>query len=369
MGRWRQRGLRAAAGWLVFFAAWAGQDGALELEWAWLTSSQATAELRLEREEVFVGELHRVELVLELDRGALEREWVLPYQRAGSLPIELRLPWLRDLEGLRRPSSVGAPSLLINGELWPLSLCEQSSAPTIRSRYALRLEWIAARPGAFELTRGSLHTYRTAATGASDFLGRPPRLEQELRLALSDVKGVVRALPEAGRPADFSGAVGDFTLEAAVSTRVIQPQAKLSLELGITGSGTWPAPSAPRIEPLPGLRVLSSSELPDPSGRRFLYELEVLERPPERLEALEWSYFDPRDGGSYRRAKSATIDFSLATTAPPAANPSEPSVRDRRPRTESRSLFRALAVAALAALVLGLARRAARRRSPREKAR
>ncbi len=73
----------------------------------------------------------------------------------------------------------------------------------------------------------------------------------------------VRPLPEAGRPADFSGAIGHFRLNGRLSQQVVQPGDIVTLYLELVGEGwlgdkvVMPAPSAsPLFKSYPPKEVL-----------------------------------------------------------------------------------------------------------------
>jgi hypothetical protein len=178
-----------------------------------------------------------------------------------------------------------------------------------------------------------------------------------LRCPLPYLRFLVQSLPEAGRPPEFGGAIGQFELEAELEPGSGAGGDTLDLTLRLSGTGDLSAALAPRIDPLPGFEVLGSLEAPSPNGRAWTYHLRP--RPPlaVRVGPFALAYFDPTPPGSYRWAKSSALDVPRSANAPPA--PRDPTCGASPPVTDERrlSLLSWLLLAGLTLLiVLGLER-------------
>lgn len=69
------------------------------------------------------------------------------------------------------------------------------------------------------------------------------------------LQATIRPLPEAGRPAGFSGLVGRFAATAQASSRQVALGESLTLEVRIAGNGTLAGFSLPALPPETGLRA------------------------------------------------------------------------------------------------------------------
>lgn len=67
----------------------------------------------------------------------------------------------------------------------------------------------------------------------------------------------VRELPSAGRPDNFTGAVGSFSLDSSISDSNVNVGDPVTITLNISGSGNFHHFDPPQIEGLPFLRILS----------------------------------------------------------------------------------------------------------------
>jgi hypothetical protein len=117
----------------------------------------------------------------------------------------------------------------------------------------------------------------------------------------------VRPLPEAGRPADFSGAVGRFALRAAVDREEARASDAVALAVTVEGEGFLRSVEPPSIDALPDLelfepRITSASR--NVQGRfvsRKTWEWILVPLVPGDLALPEvrFSYFDTA-AGEYR---------------------------------------------------------------------
>lgn len=142
---------------------------------------------------------------------------------------------------------------------------------------------------------------------------RPRELASE-PLALA-----VEALPEAGRPASFSGAVGRYSVSAAVDRAQVKAGEAVNLVVTVKGTGNLKAVAAPAMPELPSFRVfdtVSSLSLEKKDGRvegSKVFKTVLVPRVSGELEipALEFAYFDPAKR-AYVSARSAPIKIKAA---------------------------------------------------------
>jgi tetratricopeptide (TPR) repeat protein len=148
----------------------------------------------------------------------------------------------------------------------------------------------------------------------------------------------VLPLPESGRPADFSGAVGQLTLEVDASPRDVAAGDPVTVTTRVRGTGNLDGMRPPVVAPLGALKIYEPTEeaVPDqtPPIRERRFEQVVI--PPDAgvvtLPPISIAYFDPTSE-SYRRAVGAPLvltvrpgaerarDVVVGAAPPPDATP------------------------------------------------
>jgi hypothetical protein len=118
--------------------------------------------------------------------------------------------------------------------------------------------------------------------------------------ATSDVVEInVKPLPIAGRPANFSGAVGQFTLRAQGVPSRIKIGDPLTMTVTVSGTGNFDRVTAPVLSDPTGWRAYPPTATykgEDTTGVNGTKNFEIAVIPEEKKEAMpvyEFSYFDP----------------------------------------------------------------------------
>jgi hypothetical protein len=161
-----------------------------------------------------------------------------------------------------------------------------------------------------------MQTFRRAyfPLSAGTFVFPPARLHYELRrgflfapesrqIESDSAVLLVRSLPNAGRPASFVGAVGHFSLRAALAPRRINLGDAATLELVIEGVGNVKALPEPRFPELAGVDVFSPTQESRVdvqndrvSGtKRFRWVLVPEHAGTLVIPPIEYAYFDPAE--------------------------------------------------------------------------
>ncbi len=132
-----------------------------------------------------------------------------------------------------------------------------------------------------------------------DFFGSGPFVQTQTRELTAEPVGIlVKPLP-ADKPADFSGAVGKFTLSAQGSPGRVKIGDPVTMVLKIAGAGNFDRVTAPTLADPQGWRAYppsSSFKAEDPAGVHGLKKFEVAVIPEEKKTAMpvfQFSYFDP----------------------------------------------------------------------------
>lgn len=160
----------------------------------------------------------------------------------------------------------------------------------------------------------------------------PPR---QVKLESQTVTLEVKPLPEAGKPAAFSGAIGQFKLEAEAVPTKAQTGDPVTIRLRLSGQGNFDRINPPVLSDDRGLRTYppTSKFKPDDevnlSGVKTFEQVVIAEGPRTSLPAYHFNYLDPATG------RYVTVDTpplpvrieggNLATPTPaPAASMTAP---------------------------------------------
>lgn len=144
-----------------------------------------------------------------------------------------------------------------------------------------------------------------------------------------DVKIKVLPLPTEGKPANFSGAVGDFSISATASPNELAVGDPLAVDITIDGSGNFEALSPPTLMPPDGWKAYPARRYNvdgpiDPNltptlQRRIGYSMVfVPEKVHTELPAFELSYFSPTQK-KYIAARTPPIALRIKPGAVTAA--------------------------------------------------
>lgn len=316
------------------------------------------------QESYYVHELLPLRIRIGVEAKFLKTEMVQPFAQPLDLPVQLQAPWLDApvgaiaIDGTRRASGGAHTTFALNdsvtastqvaealdaGARFALLDFERTYAPTaagelvipapiVRFAYATRFEDDALNG-------------RTAKDRVDAFVrGRPLALE-------------ILPLPEQGRPPEFGGAVGRFSIDADVSSREPAVGQSFKLTLRIEGDGDLEHFDAPRVA-LEGFRTLGTLESLDASRRVITYDLAPSSMNVREIPPIAFAYFDPHPPAGYRvaRTRSIRIDVSGPGAADRTARP--PATSGESERRAPSALWIGVIGALLAAIGIALRSRA-----------
>ena len=226
-------------------------------------------------------------------------------------------PRVRELaQGNRRPAG---SEQVIDGKSWIV--------------YEIEAPFTADRPGPISL--GDLRVawrYPTGVSVGRDFFGTPELTLSGVRpvtATLADSSIVARALPEAGRPASFRGAVGQFDFRASAKPTQVAVGDPITLSISVLdlsrGGEELKTLQPPPLdaESLGGAFRVPSDPLAgtvDGALKTFTQTIRPTSTSVNRIPPIEFSWFDPVKG-QYVTARSQPIDIQVS--------PSERLANDR----------------------------------------
>jgi hypothetical protein len=176
----------------------------------------------------------------------------------------------------------------------------------------------------------------------SSFLGSIPQVKRG-HVETKPLTLEVKALPKDGRPAQFGGAIGQFSIGATADPKKAAANDPISLNIKISGRGNFDAMSAPTLIDTEGWRTYPPGEkfTPSPSdpigfnGEKTFEYMLLAREDRSFVPVAEFSYFDPAIG-KYVTLKSPQIAVEAKGGSPaPAAPPAAATVSSPTPATST----------------------------------
>jgi hypothetical protein len=261
--------------------------------------------INVEKTELFVGEVTPITITALFHRRTQLRNYEHP-----KLPRE-------NFVVKRFPPPGPAPSVEVNGERYqPIQFSSSLSA--------LREGDLVVGPATLDnVILDFPMDDQGGGAGRRTPPGFPPSIFQrmntrQLTLTSEPVKVRVKPLPTAGRPADFTGAVGRF----ALMSRLAQPPEgirvgdPISVDLVVTGEGNFDSLSAPLPSVTEGWKQYPSKVVQeyrgtglDP-GTQLWNQVLVPQLTTTEVPAFVLSFFDPATG-TYQTVRSAPLPVTV----------------------------------------------------------
>jgi hypothetical protein len=167
---------------------------------------------------------------------------------------------------------------------------------------------------------------------------------QKVTLQSKPLSILVKPLPDAGKPAGFKGAVGNFTVEARVEKNNFSTDDDGKISIIVTGEGNLQMINAPEIAWPQGIEGFDSKATDDlykgtvpVSGRKiFEFPFTVSKPGTYTLPAVEFSFFDIREA-RYKTVQSKPVEITVTKgTGKPRTVPSQTATV---PKTNSLAKF------------------------------
>ncbi len=167
-----------------------------------------------------------------------------------------------------------------------------------------------------------------------------PMIQKDVTLKSDDQEIEVRPLPTEGRPAGFTGAVGDFKFDSEEIPNTWKTGEPQQITARLSGSGNFALMNAPDLTPAdawktyPGKGEFTAGDEASFSGSKSFQFSAVPRKGGAREAALAFSYFDPA-AGAYRTLTSQGREIQVAgedipedkpAAAPAVIEPENPRV-------------------------------------------
>ncbi len=204
------------------------------------------------------------------------------------------------------------------------------------SYYILRKDvLIPQRAGKLSISPFEIDISAIVATGGvqRDFFGRRIRGQKQVNLILSSGRRTiqVKALPEEGKPSNFSGAVGDFAFKVNSTKSILKANESVQLKVIVSGTGNLKLLSLPKLETPKGLEQYEPehkenirTNLRGLSGSvKETYTLVPQYRGKYKIPALSFSFFNPKTE-TYKTLNSVSIIVDVPDGKMPKDNDETP---------------------------------------------
>lgn len=167
-------------------------------------------------------------------------------------------------------------------------------------------------------------------TNRKDFFGRPLYETIDKTLASNSLTIDVQPLPEQGKPADFTGAVGNFNFSATPSKTELEADEAMDLTLEAKGNGNLKLFQLPKFEPPRTFETYDPEHADQTStnlngmrgGISDTYTLIPSAKGKYTIDPIRFSYFDPQ-AEEYKTIQSDKIEIDVKSGPAPAVAQSE----------------------------------------------
>ncbi len=269
-------------------------------------------EIEVSKKNVYIGEAVPVEVKLYFDRRIRYRIEEMPVLEGEGF-TKVRFP--RPNEGV----------VSKDGREYELITFRTTISPSKAGKVILgplEVPFIASIPRAKRARpRGPLDLFDNGFF--DDPFGSFSQMERR-KVTAEPVELEVKPLPAAGRPVDFSGAIGKFQLSAEGSPRQVKVGDPITLKMRVSGSGNFDRVKAPTLVDEKGWHAYEPSNVFTPrdemqtSGVKSFEMAVVPEEKKTEMPQVHFSYFDP-ETAKYVTLTSDAAPLKVEGGAPPAS--------------------------------------------------
>ena len=184
--------------------------------------------------------------------------------------------------------------------------------------------------GGRQTAHSSGNTLKDLFDQLSDDNTMGPEVEENVTLDTKPFTITVKPLPQEKRPANFNGAVGNFSIQAVLKNPTVAAQDEGDLQVTIRGKGNLPVLTAPTVQWPSGMDAfdptakedINKTTVPMSGSKTFDYLFTPDVAGHYTIPAITFSYFDPATQ-SYKEAGTDSLEVQVtpAVKRPGAAAP------------------------------------------------
>jgi hypothetical protein len=271
----------------------------------------AFVRLRLSKHELYVGETIPVDIQVGMRDGFVASLNGLPTLNGDAFTLNKLSSQPQRAEEIID----GQPYTVLTWHSALAAVKPGELALTIETPLTVRMR-TAARPDAGLLGEGDIDDLFNDPM-IQNFFGASR--EKDITVASSPTAFTVLALPTHDRPADFSGAVGNFSISSDVSDEKVAAGDPVTLRLRISGTGNFDRVTTPMLHDVehwktysPTAKFAAQDDIGHRGEKTFEQPLIATQPGTQSLPALTFSWFDPN---SRRYVAARTSPLNVAITA------------------------------------------------------
>lgn len=285
-------------------------------------TKNAFLEVIASKKTYYVNEPIRITIRVGIDQ-AIYSYLLQIFGRKLDLPVQVETPWLDEFPGgvpiEIPPPTRGEPMLTMAANR---TLANIRNAGTVvrdgRSFLTFELDraWIPGRFGETTLSTSVLR-FQFATRVTRNAFGENVAADRNEGRAMADsLKLDIRPIPEDGRPASYSGAVGKFKIFAEASPHDLKVGESLKVKLRIEGEGNIEFLEPPKLDGLDGFHVYGKIDEKKRNERFVTYDLSPLTENVKQIPAISFSYFDTDGDGTYKTITTNPIPITVRPLPP-----------------------------------------------------
>lgn len=149
-----------------------------------------------------------------------------------------------------------------------------------------------------------------------------PEISENVTLDTKPLTITVRPLPDENKPANYNGAVGNFSVEASLADKNVAAQDEATLHVVVKGKGNLPVINAPTVDWPAGIEAfdptakedVNKTVVPMSGTKSFDYVFTAKTPGHYTIPAVNFSWFDP-SSQTYKTAGSEPLDLQVAPSA------------------------------------------------------
>jgi hypothetical protein len=267
---------------------------------------------------VYAGEPIALTLTVALDADFLANQAVPLFRRPLDLPVQLSAAALDHLPGaLPLPSPAASDederrlSFALNDDVVSATPIDEMREGRRFIVLTIRRRLVAEMPGELVIPAPTLR-FAYATSFRQDFINeRVATDRREVQISGKPITLTILPLPEDGRPLDFGGAVGSYTLSASAAPLELTVGESTEFVLVIEGTGNLPWFEPPALDELQGFHLLDQIQSVEVGRRAIGYELMLHDDTITAIPAISFSFFEPGPDAGYRTLTTQPIPLMV----------------------------------------------------------
>lgn len=275
-------------------------------------NGQVFIRLTARRDTYFVQELVPLTLEVGIESRFLKTHIVQLFHRRLDVPVQVQAPWFGGLSKHTPEKGVGGSmSLALNDTVVMAPLLERMVAGRQFQVLKIARSFVPETAGEF-IVPAPLLRFAYATSFHEDFIkGRVPDNKRQALVRGQRLELNIQPLPAQGRPPEFTGAVGRFSISAKAHPSTVLLGESFKLVLLIEGSGNVESFAPPRLDRLDGFHVLGKVDDKGTARRVVTYDLAVLSLHKNAVPPIRFCFFDPGPPPAYHTVETSPVPLTV----------------------------------------------------------